>query len=309
MRRFPVYATLLSLAAGLGSATSSLALPNRVFVSARSGNDANSCDNILTPCQTFQGGINQVAPGGEVIALDSGGYGRFNISKAVKIEAPPGIVAFVHPSSGTAVSILAGSTDSVILRGLVLSVGAGDGINAGTVGELHVENCVIDGFVRGIEFQASGKLFVLDTIIRNSSAQGIEIHPSSGTAVAAIERCRLEKNQDGLEVSALTGGVAKASIKESFASGQSDTGLRADADSVGTAELNIENCLVANNVNGIFGFANVGMALVRVSNTTVTDNTGTGVHFVGNGQVVTRGNNTVEGNATNGTFAGTFTAK
>ena len=43
----------------LAAAPPAFALANRVFVSARSGNNANSCDNINTPCQTLQGAINQ----------------------------------------------------------------------------------------------------------------------------------------------------------------------------------------------------------------------------------------------------------
>src|ERR1035438_945957 len=51
-----------------------ISLSNRVFVSQRSGNDANACNNILTPCQTFAGAVLQLNPGGEAIVLDSGGY-------------------------------------------------------------------------------------------------------------------------------------------------------------------------------------------------------------------------------------------
>ncbi len=44
------------------------ALANRVFVSARSGDDANSCDIIATPCQTLAGAVLQLTSGGEAIA-------------------------------------------------------------------------------------------------------------------------------------------------------------------------------------------------------------------------------------------------
>ena len=74
----------------IGAASPALALANRVFVSQRSGNNANSCDNILTPCQTFAGAVLQLNPGGEAIVLDSGGYGTVTITQAVTIEAPPG---------------------------------------------------------------------------------------------------------------------------------------------------------------------------------------------------------------------------
>ena len=61
---------------GLAAATPALGLANRVFVSTRSGNNANSCDNVNTPCQTFAGAVLQLNPGGEAIVLDSGGMAR-----------------------------------------------------------------------------------------------------------------------------------------------------------------------------------------------------------------------------------------
>ena len=130
----------------------------------------------------------------------------------------------------------------------------------------------------------------------------------SGVAVAAIERCRLEKNVDGLSVEAFGEAAARASIKDSFVAGQSNTGLRADAGG-GNSELNIENCLVANNDTGIFSFASTGTAVVRVSNSTVTDNGSFGVLTSLGGQLLTRSNNSIEGNGVDGSFTGTFTAK
>ena len=102
------------LFAGLGawvlSISPALALANRVFVSARSGNNANSCDNIATPCQTFAGAVTQLNPDGEVIVLDSGGYGPVTITQGVTIEAPAGVTAFVHPPSGDAITVNAGTS-------------------------------------------------------------------------------------------------------------------------------------------------------------------------------------------------------
>ena len=304
----------LVLAVCLVSASELHALANRVFVSQRSGSDANTCDNILTPCQTLQGAVNQTAAGGEVIVLDSGGYGKVLITQSIKVEAPPGIVAFVHPTGASpAISISAGPADVVVLRGLVLNVGSSDGIQVSTVGELHVENCVIDGFPNGIEILGTGKLAVLDTIVRHCSASAIEINPT-GTAIATIERCRLENSHTGLDVANNgNGNFAKASIKDSVTS-QNSQGMRVRGFSNGVAELNIENCLSANNSDsGIDSFANGGTSIVRVSNTTVTDNVNIGLDvftiFGGTAELVTRGNNTVEGNTVNGSFTGTFTAK
>src|ERR1700687_6160544 len=116
MRARRVFAYLCASFLSIGASLPALALANRVFVSARSGNDSNSCNNILTPCQTFAGAVLQLNPGGEAIVLDSGGYGPVTITQAVTIEAPAGVLAFIHPPSGDAMTINAGVSDKVIIR-------------------------------------------------------------------------------------------------------------------------------------------------------------------------------------------------
>src|ERR1017187_10703002 len=176
----------------IAAASPALGLANRVFVSQRSGNNANSCDNILTPCQTFAGAVLQLNPGGEAIVLDSGGYGTVTITQAVTIEAPPGFLAFIPPPSGDAITITAGATDKVILRGLTLNGGSGNGITISSVGKVYVENCVISGFADdGIWFDASGELLMKDTISRGN-LEGIVLNQGRGL----IEHCRFEGNGD-----------------------------------------------------------------------------------------------------------------
>jgi hypothetical protein len=150
----------------------------------------------------------------------------------------------------------------------------------------------------GIDFKAAGgQLFVKDTIVRGNGLTGIWVRPSSGAAKASIEHCRIEANQNGLfcEVNAV------ATVRDSVLSGNGAAACGAESNS--SAELNVESCLIANNTNGI----NPNGGVIRVSNTTVTDN-GVGL-MTGTGSTLTRGNNTVEGNATNGTFTGTYSAK
>ena len=65
----------------------------RTFVST-GGNDANSC-SLAAPCRGFAAAVTAVAHGGEVIVLDSGGYGPVVINKPVEITAPPGVYAGV----------------------------------------------------------------------------------------------------------------------------------------------------------------------------------------------------------------------
>jgi hypothetical protein len=282
------------------TASIGVGLANRVFVSARSGSDVNACASILTPCQSFAGAVLQLNPGGEAIVLDSGGYGPVTITQSVTIEAPPGVLAFIHPPSGDAVTINTGSSDAVILRGLVLNSGAGNGITVNMVGTLHVENCVISGFETGLSLLSPGLLFIKDTIVRACSTDGLSISLVSGSATASIDRCRFENSGTGVAA----GNGAQVSIRRSVASGNS-TGLMA----AGTgAELDVDACLVANSSTvGITSGPSGGV--VRVSRSTVTDNV-IGLQQSGSATLLSRTDNTIEGNTspTVGTI-GTFVAK
>jgi hypothetical protein len=171
-----LFTHLLVSAAVLLASSPALALANRVFLSARSGNDVNSCDNIATPDRTLAGAVVQLNPDGEVIVLDSGGYGPVTLTKGITIEAPAGVTAFIHPPSGDAITINAGSAN-VTLRGLVLNQGT-SGISITSVGALSVERCVVTGVSDGIAVPFTGSLagtrvMVLDSAIMNRGVRGI----------------------------------------------------------------------------------------------------------------------------------------
>lgn len=276
---------------------------NRVFASALTGNDANSCNNINTPCQTFQGAVDQVAPGGSVIVLTTGGYGAVTIGKALTIEAPTGVIAFIHPASGNAITVNAGVSDVVVLRGLSLNVGTGDGIAFSTGSVLQVEHCVLNGFNNAISHQGSGLLIVKDTTIRSSTV-GIVMGTGSASSPsrATIERTRLKSGQYGL----LAGAGASITIRASNISGNLQWGLIVDSHLGGvTSDLTVEDCVVAHNGTGIQSLAfGGGFANVRVSNSTVAYNS-IGLSQIG-GSLFSRANNTVEGNTTD--TVGTITS-
>jgi hypothetical protein len=198
----------------------------------------------------------------------------------------------------------AGAT--VVLRGLSMDgagAGTNNGINVQAVSVLHVENCVIAAFPNGngIFFGSAGQLFVKDTIIRGIGGPGIWVGPASGTAQASVDRCRLEQNGFGLVTDNEFGGTAKATIRDSVASGNSGAGLDAEFGS----ELNAEQCLVANNILGLDSYGTG--SILQASNCTVTDNS-TGLYIYAGGSLLSRQNNTVQGNATKGSFTGTFLA-
>ncbi len=49
------------------------------------GDDVNPCSRTA-PCKTFAGAISKTAAGGEIDALDPGGFGQLTINKAITID-------------------------------------------------------------------------------------------------------------------------------------------------------------------------------------------------------------------------------
>src|SRR3989442_11499642 len=142
------------------------------------GDDANPCSRTA-PCKTFAGAISKTAPGGEIDALDPGGFGAVTITKAITIDGGGGQVASVLVSGTNGIVISAGGNDVVILRNLRINGLNGSGLNgirwiAGKA--LHVQNCYIFGFSQnGIDIAKGdgGKAYVVETYSTNNGGSGI----------------------------------------------------------------------------------------------------------------------------------------
>lgn len=304
MRRFLPTLALTALALGssraASAADSSDLAPFTVFVDSRRGNDGHNCGAIASPCKTFQFAVDRVAAGGKVIAEESGEYGALSITKAVSVEAAAGVKALIATASGTGIDIHAGDTDTVTVKGLTLvsqrSLPASvQGIHFVGGRALRVEGCVIDGYAIGIWAftPAPALLSVSDTIVR-SCVFAVSFGSTSTTMRGSFDRCRFEEGISGLLLQENGVGV----VRDSVFTGMQAAGLGASAGPPGTSvELNLENCLVAHNADtGILSSGrNGGSATIRISGCTIADN-GNGVVASQGGVILSRGNNTIEGN-------------
>jgi hypothetical protein len=293
------------------SASAASGQAQRTFVARTGiGNDSNPC-TLQAPCRTFTQAISQTSPGGEVVVLNSAGYGAVSITKAISLISPPGVYAGISVFSGDGIDINAGASDVVTLRGLTINnqgtFGSGIAFNGG--GTLHVENCVTNGFTAGfgISFNAAGILSVKDSIARGNFS-GIVVQPAAGAALADLEGVRLEGNAAAGLVAGGGAGTTKVTVRNSFAAGN-NTGF-ATVPGNGPIELNIESCISSNNSSGgIAAFANNGeTVIVRVSSSTVTNNN-IGLSASNPAVLLSRVNNTVEGNGTNTIGIGSYTSK
>lgn len=216
---------LAALASAVVGAPTVSAAP-RTFV-ASNGQDINPC-SLAFPCRSFAAALALTDVGGELIVLDSAGYGPVTITKSVSIAAPDGVYAGVTAPSGNGITVTAGAGDVVSLRGLRLNgTGATHGIQVTAVGQLHVARTEIAGFTgRGIDFAAPGSLYVSDSAARDNGETGVHVQTVSGVAIASIDRSRFSANGFNGVVIATN---AQGAITNSVAENNGSVGFLVDA--------------------------------------------------------------------------------
>jgi hypothetical protein len=272
------------------------------------GDDVNPCSRTA-PCKTWAGAISKTANGGEIDALDPGGFGAVTITKSMTIDGGGGQVASTLVAGTNAFVIAATSTDVVTIKNCRIQGLLGNGGNPGGAGvnairftsgaALLVDNCEIYGFSQnGIDFEpnqaTNSTLSVQDTLIFNNNGGGILVAPvGGGSATAAIERTRVYRSQFGMKAQ----DNAKVNISFSVASNNKANGLVAVSASA-AAEINVWNSTISNNPSS--GLATAGAAAtIRMGYTSVLDN-GTGIN-TGGGGTVSGTNPATNVNAGNGT--------
>jgi hypothetical protein len=185
-------ATLLVLGAQAAQAQNT-----RSFVSSQSGLDTNPCTRTA-PCRSFAFALTQTNAGGEINTLDPGGYGTVTITKSISIVSGLGEAGVLVPAGQTGITINAGATDIINLRGLIIE-GAGVGVNGvafNSGASLNVQNSVIRGITNiGLNFtpSASSMLSVSNTLIAdfpnvNVNNIGINIAPGAVAVKAVLDR-------------------------------------------------------------------------------------------------------------------------
>ena len=294
---------LMSLAVCLGLASDLSAQATRTWVSGV-GDDANPCSRTA-PCKTFAGAISKTAAGGEIDALDPGGFGAVTITKSITIDGG-GTLASILASNTNGVVISASSTDVVVLRNLSIS-GAGTTAGLDTRGvkflagqKLVIENCDISNFQkRGISIESStanAEAFVTNTTVHGGANNGIVVNPPATVNNLVLNRVRVVGN--GYYGIGINPG-SKVDISDSVFTGNLGGGIHVDGVD---AAVSIDSTLIAGSDMGLDA---VNGSMVRLSRSTITRND-IGV-FVNGGTIWSYGDNRIAGNASgNGPISGTI---
>ena len=287
------------LACGLAAAPAQ-AGPNRTFVSG-TGTDSGACTRPA-PCRTFAFALSVTTAGGEIDTLDPAGYGPVTIIHAISIVNDGAGTAGITAGSGNAITINAGTSDSVHLRGLTLTgLGTGaNGIQFNSGGNLAIENCVIWNFTSAglnIAPSTTSTFSVSNTIASNNSGViGILVAPTGSALVTGVlSNVTANNNGTGINVAG-TGAALNVTIADSGAS--NNTILGVGASSAATSVL-LRHVVASNNNTGLAAASST----IRVAQSVITGNV-TGVFATG-GTIGTYVDNDINGNTTD--ITGTLT--
>jgi hypothetical protein len=268
------------------------------------GNDADPCSRTA-PCKTWAGAISKTAAGGEIDAMDSGGFGAVTITKSITL-AGDGVLASILVSGTNGIVVAAQPTDVVYLRNiniisLLNSVGVPPGLNGILFlsgGELHVEGVYVFGFgQQGLSFTPSGasSLFVHNSSLRNNAGGAIEIQPgAAGTAVVTVSNTAMDGGGRGLRAE----DGSSVTVRNSHASGNTANGFVALSTAVVPRPIKMTLESVVSDGNGATGVFAGAQATVNLSNTTIVNNHD-GIQMSGGGTTVSFGNNHIRDNQFN----------
>jgi hypothetical protein len=283
--------TFMLALCGLTFTSSLQAQASRTWVSGL-GDDANPCSRTA-PCKTFAGAITKTAAGGEIDAIDPGGFGALTITKSITIDGGGGSLVSVLSAGTNGFVINAGPNDVISLRNLSIN-----GIGTGTNGirflagkSLHVENVIISNVTTNgidVNMTAAGDVSVLNTVIRDCGGTGVSL-VDSAQLNATLVNVQTEKCANGVSA----GANVRAAISNSTMSLNSGVGVFG----VGpNTEVNVDRCTITfNNIGVESGLA---AAVIKLTGNSITDN-GTGVLLMA-GQINGFGNNVIFGNASDG---------
>jgi hypothetical protein len=246
----------------------------RTFV-ASYGLPANTAFNcsIAKPCRAFSEALSVTTAGGELIVLDSAGYGPVSITNSVSIVAAPGIYAGITAFSGNGVYVH-GAGISVALKGLKINGQGGD---------------------TGIDFDLGAKLIIEDCEVSNFASVGI--HARAPDSQTTIRNAVVRNNSEGIFAHGLVAGVVRVTVTNTLVADNVSTGLIADSNSDTAAHMSVSHSVITGNPTGFLLIAVTGAPTTFfLEDNTVTFATTAAFDFnfsSPEGQIYTSGTNAV----------------
>ena len=267
----------------------------RAFV-ASYGSDTNSCGPV-TPCRTFAKAVTVVDPNGEVVALDSSGFGSVTLTQSVSLTAAPGAYVGITAFPSTNGVTIAANVN-VVLRGISINgLGGNTGISMSGNSNLSIENCVISNFSTlgqfGIFVNSAASVRIVDTLVRDNDT-GIKLQ---GGSVTDISGSKFLGNNTAIFATSTASPFTSVVISDSIVT-SGGTGIKATSSGSGNSRTNMIRSSVTNNLEGITSSASAGTAPITFSDSMITGNV-VGYNKGTGGTLVSLVNNTITDNGSN----------
>jgi hypothetical protein len=225
------------------------------------GDDANPCSRTA-PCKTWPGAISKTATGGEIDALDPGGFGTVSITKSITLDGGGGQVASILAAGTNGVNVNAVG-GVVILRNLRFN-----GIlNSGSPG------------LTGVQVSAAATVVIEKCDIFGFNTAAVNVTPASGTVAVKIQQSTFNNNQAGVLSKPTGGATVNMSIDHSFIDANVGGAMKIDGTGGGSSNVSVNDTSLSLNggagANGVSGpSGNVAIDMMR---DTITKNGGAGV--------------------------------
>ena len=278
------------------------------------GDDANPCSRTA-PCKTWAGAISKTVAGGEIDALDPGGFGGVTITKSITLDGGGGQVASILVAGTPGITVAAGATDVVIIRNLRFQGGLGNGSSPGTAG------------TNGISFTSGAQLIIDRCDIIGFNTNGLAVSLST-TGLVEVRNSTFSNNPTGVSASS-TSGFAAVQVINSVIVGTLNSGAQVGigvrAGSGGAISINnssFQDLLTGAQVSagGILNvdssyFTSTGTAISTASGTTFPTSVSNdsfynaGTAFGGAGNYTSAGNNRISAGTTQGATPSAMTVK
>jgi len=299
---------ILAFVAGawvLAFASQAHAQATRTWISGV-GDDVNPCSRTA-PCKTFAGAFSKTATGGEINALDPGGYGALTINKSITLDGG-GTLASVL-STGTNGIVINAPGAVVMIRNLAFNGGnstSGSGIRIIAAAEVTIENVTIFNYAgtgtngRGIGIDTSSantRVTIRNTRIINTGHFGIQSSPApGGSVILDVHEVDISGGSaTAIQLTSNTKAVIDRAVLTNHAVG---AGVTLEQSGV---TATISNSVLSNNAFGIFnGIGAPNVPVTRIAGNIITGNTSEGLAIT-SGQVISMGNNVIRDNAGNQT--------
>lgn len=287
----------------------------RTFVSSN-GNDGNAASNCSLPfgCRSFLAAIGVTNIGGEIIVLDSAGYGPVTITKSVSIISPPGVYAGVSViTPGTDGIVINAAGIEVTLKGLTINGQGGNvGIRFMQGARLDIDGCTVGNMAQeGIRVEGPGTITIADTTVIGNTLGGINVNAAAvvtivdsivesntGTGIAVrngasatIGHTTVTRNTlRGISVHGVAAGTRVAVASSVVSDHTGGSGLYAEAlGATLVARLDVAGTTIARNTNGVeLTTSGGGAARAGVVSNQIVENSAAGILAAGSASSVVR---------------------